>query len=111
MGEMDAKICEELFQRMKDHPKLDTAHFKVEVTNGAVHLKGKADTEEEKALAGRIAEEFPGVVSVKNDLHVDLGFIHALTSIVSGISASNDEELHHPPGEEKKEGKEKPDPD
>jgi hypothetical protein len=95
----DLDIKEGLMQQMKDHPRLDTTHFIIEVSEGHVHLKGKADTEQEKALAEQIAKSYPGVISVRNDLHIDLGIIHAITSIVSGISASNDEELHHKPPE------------
>ena len=94
--ESDNQLKEALFNQMREHPKLDTSHMELIVNDGSVILKGRADTEEEKALAEQIATGFPGVNSVKNELHVDTGFIHAITSIVSGISASNDEELHKP---------------
>jgi hypothetical protein len=102
MNANDLEIREGLMQRMKDHPKLDTTHFIVEVSDGHVHLKGKADTEKEKDMAEQMAKSYPGVVSVRNDLHIDLGIIHAITSIVSEISASNEEELHHKPAEDGK---------
>ena len=98
---------------LKDHPRLDTRHFTIEVEEGHVHLKGKADTEEEKVLAEKIASEYPGVSSVKNDLHLELGIIHAITSLVSGLSASNEEELHHkdPNKDSEEEEKKENDPD
>ena len=102
MDANDAEIKNGLLQQMKDHPRLDTTHFIVDVSEGHVHLKGKADTEQEKELAEQMAKSYPGVVSVRNDLHIDLGIIHAITSIVSGISASNEEELHHKPPENHK---------
>lgn len=109
MRESDAKIQEGLSEQMKDHPRLDTTHIILEVQDGNVHLKGRADTEEEKALAGQMAKDYPGVISVKNDLHIDLGIIHAITSIVSGIAASNDEELHHKPHQEEEKKKQQKD--
>ena len=107
MSETDLVIQQGLMQQMKDHPRLDTTHIILEVHDGNVHLKGRADTEEEKALAAQMASDFPGVISVRNDLHIDMGFIHAITSIVSGISAANEEELHHRHEDEKKPGESK----
>ena len=109
MRESDETIQHGLMQQMRDHPRLDTSHIHLEVADGNVHLKGRADTEEEKALAEELSRNFPGVVSVKNDLTVELGFIHAITSIVSGIAAANEEELHPKPedrekNKDKKEG-------
>ncbi len=111
MRESDEKIKEGLWQQLKDHPRLDTKHFTIEVEEGHVHLKGKADTEEEKVLAEKIASEYPGVSSVKNDLHLELGIIHAITSLVSGIAASNEEELHHKDPNKATEEQKNEDPD
>ena len=111
MRESDEKIKEGLWEQMKDHPRLDTTHIIVEVEEGHVHLKGKADTEEEKARAEIIAANYPGVVSVRNDLQLELGIIHAITSLVSGIAASNEEELHHKEQEKPPEKKDPKDPE
>jgi hypothetical protein len=105
MSESDAKIQEGLWEQMKDHPQLDTTHIVLEVHSGNVLLKGRADTQEEKELAGQMAKDYPGVVSVKNELHLDLGIIHAITSLVSGIAKSNEEELHHHPETEEEKKK------
>ena len=111
MRESDEIIQNGLMQQMRDHPRLDTSHIHLEVANGHVHLKGRADTEEEKALAEELSRNFPGVISVKNDLTVELGFIHAITSIVSGIAAANEEELHpRPEDKEKDKDKKEEDP-
>lgn len=107
MGEKDTKLSGEVMERLRDHPKLDTAHMTVVAVNGHVYLKGRADTEEEKELAERIAKDSPGVEAVTNELHVETGFLHALTSIVSSIAANNEEELHHPPVKKEDPDKEK----
>ena len=110
MRESDDKIKEGLWEQLRDHPRLDTTHFIIEVKEGHVHLKGKADTEEEKALAEKIATNYPGVIEVKNDLHLELGIIHAITSLVSGIAASNEEELQHKDPGKPEDEKKKDDP-
>jgi osmotically-inducible protein OsmY len=92
--EEDIRIQEGLLQRLKEHPKLDTSHMELVVKDAVAFLKGRADTEEEKKLAESIAESYPGVKSVKNELHIGAGIIYTITSLVSGLSASNDHELH-----------------
>ncbi len=92
--EEDIQIQEGVLQRLKEHPKLDTTHMKVVVQDAIVYLKGSADTEEEKKLAESIAATYPGIHSIKNELHIGTGIIYTITSLVSGLSASNDEELH-----------------
>ena len=68
-------------------PRIDTSKIHVEVESGKVILKGKADTETEKQLSEEIARSVPGVTGVENHLHVDLGIIHALTSLAAHIQA------------------------
>ena len=92
--EKDTSIKEGILQQFKDQSKLDAIHIDVVVQDGHVVLKGRADTEEEKELAGKIASSIPGVREVKNELHVDAGIIYTITSLVSGLSASNEHDLH-----------------
>ena len=48
-------------------------------------LKGQADTEDEKHLAEKLARSVEGVGEVENHLHVEMGIIHALTSLAAHI--------------------------
>ena len=90
----DNHIKEGIAHRLKEHPKLDDTHMEVVVRDAIVTLKGRADTEEEKKLAELIAAAYPGVMGIKNELHIGTGIIYTITSLVSGLSASNDHELH-----------------
>ena len=47
------------------------AGVKVDTHQGVVHLTGKVKSLEEKAKAGRIAQELEGVKKVQNDLAVE----------------------------------------
>jgi osmotically-inducible protein OsmY len=91
----DSVLEEGLCRLMKEHPKLDTTHMHITVQEAIAHLKGRADTEDEKKLAETLAASFPGIKGVKNELHVDIGIIHTITSIVSNLSANNEDELKH----------------
>ena len=92
--EDDLQLKEEVMAKLKEHPKLDTTHLTVVIKEAILTLEGRADTQEEKELAESIARAYPGIKEVKNHLHVGSGIIHAITSIVSGLSASNDDDLH-----------------
>lgn len=97
----DQRILQELNYRLHHESKLDPVKIQVEVHNGEVLLKGKADTEEEKLLAEQIASSVEGVTLVKNHLHIDIGFVHALTSFVSQISAEDKEDKEDKQDKEK----------
>lgn len=101
--ENDNQMKEAILQQLKDHPRIDTTHITVEVVDATVFLKGRADTKEEKKWAEEIAQAFPGVREVKNELHIGTGIVHAITSIVSGLSASNEHDLHKDKPPEQKE--------
>ena len=81
----DESIRQNVIDVLTKDPRIDTSKIQVEVENGKVILKGKADTETEKQLSEKIARSVAGVSEVENHLHVDLGIIHALTSLAAHI--------------------------
>lgn len=81
----DEVIRQNIVDKLTKDPGIDTTKIQVEVENGKVILKGKADTEDEKQLSEKIARSVEGVTGVENHLHVDVGIIHALTSLASHI--------------------------
>ncbi len=85
-GNEDARIEKDIGLALHEHPKIDETDIHVEVSNGTVVLKGKADTEEEKEHAQLIAAAVPGVLHVENRLHVDVGIAHALSTIAAQLS-------------------------
>ena len=82
------KSVEEL---LKNQSGLDDSRIIVECDQGVITLKGKADTEDEKKLAEKIAGAYPNVKAVKNELQVEVGIAYALTSIVSEFSKTIEE--------------------
>ncbi len=68
-------------------PGLDASKIEVAVNNGEVILKGKADTEIEKLLAEKIARSVAGVTTVENHLHIEIGIMHALSSLAAHIQS------------------------
>jgi len=81
----DDIIRQNIIDSLRKNPGIDTSKIHVEVKNGEVILKGKADTEIEKQNSGKIARSVAGVSKVENHLHIDLGIIHALTSLAAHI--------------------------
>lgn len=81
----DAMILARIKELMHDHPELDHSRMEIEVNNGTVTLKGNADTEAEKENAQLICASVDGVMKVENQLVIEAGIAHALTSIVSRI--------------------------
>jgi osmotically-inducible protein OsmY len=81
----DDIIRQSIMDKLTKDPGIDTSKIHVEVENGKVILKGKADTEDEKLLSGKIASSVEGVNGVENHLHVEMGIIHALTSLAAHI--------------------------
>jgi len=86
----DVRIQKEITDRLSEDPKTDAGKMEVEVNNGEVILKGKADTEEEKQHAESIAASVPGVKHVENRLHIDIGIAHTLSVLVAQISADTE---------------------
>lgn len=81
----DETIRQHILEALHHDPGIDSSKMHVEVENGKVILKGKADTEKEKQLAETIAASVTGVSQVENHLHVEIGIIHALSSIAAHI--------------------------
>lgn len=66
----DARITEEVNERLTDDPYVDASHIDVRVENGIVHLSGRVRTRAEKRRADDIANDSGGVVDVMNALRV-----------------------------------------
>ena len=81
----DKIIRQNIIDSLKKDPGIDDSKIHVEVENGEVILNGKADTETEKQLSEKIARSVAGVSKVENHLHIDIGIIHALTSLAAHI--------------------------
>ena len=81
----DEIIRQNIMDSLNKNPGIDTSKIHVEVTNGEVILKGKADTETEKQLSEKIAGSVAGVSKVENHLHIEIGLIHSLTSLAAHI--------------------------
>lgn len=85
----DAMILARIKKLLHDNPHIDDLKMEVEVKDGTVVLKGKADTEAEKENAQLICAAVDGVMKVENHLMVEAGIAHALTKIVSRIVADD----------------------
>jgi osmotically-inducible protein OsmY len=81
----DDIIRQHIIDKLTKDPGIDTSKIHIEVENAKVILKGKADTEDEKHLAVKLARAVEGVREVENHLQVELGIIHALTSLAAHI--------------------------
>jgi osmotically-inducible protein OsmY len=82
----DNLIKEQICKLLEEDPKLDASKIHIEVNNGEVLLKGKADTEEEKAKAENLAASVNGITKLVNNLHVEVGIIHALSMLAAKIA-------------------------
>jgi osmotically-inducible protein OsmY len=85
----DEIILARIRELLRENPAIDDSKMEVEVSNGKVVLKGKADTEAEKENAQLICASVDGVIKVENHLVVEAGIVHALISIVSRIVADD----------------------
>ncbi len=81
----DETIRQNIIDKLRNDPAIDAVKIEVEVKNGIVVLKGKIDTEKEKQLSEKIALSVEGVNSVENHLHIDVGIVHALSSLAAHI--------------------------
>ena len=66
----DARILEDINERLTEDPYLDASDIEVEVKDGDVILKGMAPSREDKRRAERLAEEVSGVGDVQNNLRL-----------------------------------------
>lgn len=81
----DDIIRQHVIDKLTKDPGIDTSKINVNVEHGKVTLKGQADTEDEKHLAANLARSVVGVDGIENLLQVELGIIHALTSLAAHI--------------------------
>ncbi len=66
----DARIREDLCDRLTDEDTIDARGISVEVAQGRVTLAGHVGSPRMKRAAGLCAAECAGVAEVRNDLHV-----------------------------------------
>jgi hypothetical protein len=66
----DARIEEEINERLTDDPRLDATDIEVGVQDGEVTLAGTVDSRDARWLAEDIAERVRGVSHIRNDLRV-----------------------------------------
>ena len=64
----DERIREDVYERLMDHPGIDTSDMDVSVSNGEVTLEGTVDDRWEKRLAEDVAESVSSVTEVHNRL-------------------------------------------
>ena len=81
----DEIIHQNVMHKLTHDPGIDSLKIEVEVKNGVVILKGKTDTEKEKLLSEQIARSVEGVINVENHLHIEVGIVHALSSLAAHI--------------------------
>lgn len=81
----DAIILSRVRELLHHNPAIDDSKMEIEVSNGTVVLKGKADTEAERENAQLICASVDGVMKIENHLSIEAGIAHAITSIVSRI--------------------------
>lgn len=85
----DDKILEQIKKLLRDDPSIDDSKMEVEVMNGTVIIKGKADTEEEKEKAQLICTSVDGVNKLESHLTVEAGIAHGITGFISRIVADD----------------------
>jgi hypothetical protein len=66
----DARILEDVSDRLTDDPRLDASEIQVDVTDGEVTLTGLVDRREARRRAEDLAESVAGVRYVMNNLRV-----------------------------------------
>ncbi len=66
----DARILEDVNERLTWHSMIDASDINVAVDNGVVTLTGSVDTRGDKRLAEDIADDVPGVWDVENQLSI-----------------------------------------
>lgn len=66
----DARILEDIHDRLTEDPYLDATDIEATVTGGDVVLSGIVPSREDKRRAERLAEEVSGVGDVQNNLRL-----------------------------------------
>jgi hypothetical protein len=87
----DARLLEEISDRLMAHPDVDASDIEVKVEGGIATLRGSVENRYQKRIAEYVAEDIMGVDDVDNQLKVRHGFWTTLR----GERAS--ERQHHRP--------------
>jgi osmotically-inducible protein OsmY len=66
----EARILDDINDRLTDDPHLDATDVEVAVANGEVTLNGRVATKADKRRAEDIAESSRGVIQVRNNLRI-----------------------------------------
>ena len=66
----DAEIAQDVYRRLGEHGSLDARPIEVQVTNGAVTLRGRVADDPARHVAELIADVVPGVRAVVNRLEL-----------------------------------------
>ncbi len=66
----DARIAEDVNDRLLQSDEIDPSELEVRVENGAVSLLGTVETRHEKRVAERLADSVAGVKDVDNQLKI-----------------------------------------
>ncbi|MFT7721428.1 MAG: BON domain-containing protein [Roseateles sp.] len=66
----DATLTARVKSKFAADPKVSAMAISVETMKGTVQLSGFAKSNEEKAMAGKLARETSGVVAVRNDISI-----------------------------------------
>ncbi|MFA5581646.1 MAG: BON domain-containing protein [Paracoccaceae bacterium] len=69
----DARIVEDVSDRLSDHPLVDATGIEVAVKDGEVTLSGTVDSKHAKRRAEDCADDVSGVTHVQNNLRVQMG--------------------------------------
>jgi hypothetical protein len=69
----DARILEDVHERLTEHGGVDPSDVEVSVENGEVRLTGTVEDRETKRLVERVAESVAGVRDVHNELRLRRG--------------------------------------
>lgn len=93
----DSRVREEVCERLSDDDAVDAREISVEVRAGEVVLSGAVLDRYSKRRAEEIATRVPGVVDVRNHLHVQTGLWHELGAELTG-SAEGQHHGHHGSG-------------
>lgn len=67
----DARIAEDINDRLTDHPYIDAFEIEVSVSEGDVTLSGSAESRYDKRLAEDIAYDVGGVKNVENRIRIE----------------------------------------
>src|SRR5690606_35649247 len=69
-SEGDEEVRDQIQRRLSEHAQLADSRIEVSVQNGAVKLGGIAANRFAKRRAEELAQEVPGVASIRNEIHI-----------------------------------------